>query len=170
MKMLQTQSRSVTPVYGTLTRRVIDVPGMKKQIVQLNGYRPSLADKPVQIKVEYSRPKHITATLSNAGYQPAFDRLKGELLTELGSTVRITGAPGATASFEIYADGKLLHSKLGGSPGALDTDGVPLWTKAERKVLVGKLKPLVANRMPQLSAGASFGLGARSIARPMTVP
>ena len=108
VKLTQAQTRSVTPVYNTVTRRVYDVPGMKKSTVQLVRHIPSLVDKPVQIKVEYARPKHITATLTNAGYKPVFDRLKGELLTELGSAVRINGAPGASASFEIYADGKLL--------------------------------------------------------------
>ncbi len=81
---------------------------------------------------------------TTTGSKPAFDKLKGQLKTEYGSAVHISGGPGRTASFEIYADGQLLHSKLGGSRGKLDVSGVPVWTEREFKALSAKIHPLIA--------------------------
>lgn len=77
-----------------------------------------------------------------SGYKPAFDKLKGQLDAAYGSSVIVTGGPGRNASFEVYADGRLVHSKLAGN-GKLDTEGVPIWKEAECKALVAKLKPLI---------------------------
>lgn len=136
--MQQTQTRSVTAEWHTITS-----PPYGKSTTSVVGHHPSLANKPLHIKVEYQRPTNISARSLSAGYKPVFERLKGQLYTELGSAVRISGGPGRTASFELYADGQLLHSKLGGSLGKMDTEGVPVWTKGEIKALVAKLKPLI---------------------------
>jgi len=138
INMRVTHVRSVRAEYKTITSGPYG-----KSTKMLVGHHPTLANKPVLVKVEYARPMNIAAAVSNSGYKPVFDRLKGRLEAELGSSVRIVGGPGRSASFEIYADGELLHSKLGGSRGKLDTEGVPVWTNAECKALVAKLKPLI---------------------------
>lgn len=78
-----------------------------------------------------------------AGYQPAFDKLKGQLCAAYGLAIQVIGGPGRAEAFEVYADGQVLHSKLNGSGGKVDTAGVPLWTEAECKALTAKLKPFV---------------------------
>ena len=80
---------------------------------------------------------------STSGSKPAFDKLKGQLIKEYGSAVQIIGGPGRTESFEVYANGELLHSKLRGSRGKLSSSGVPVWTERECKVLAAKVEPLV---------------------------
>ena len=95
------------------------------------------------VKVEYSRPRFNSTNSMTTGFKPQFERLKGRLDAELGSGVQIVGGPGRNSSFEVYADGKLLHSKLGGSACRLNTEGVPVWTTAECKALAAKLKPLM---------------------------
>ena len=83
---------------------------------------------------------------ATSGYKPAFDRLKGKLEYEYGSAVSIRGVPGRTSSFEIFANGELLHSKLNGKAKGgmkVNTTGMPLWTSSEYRALVAKLKPLV---------------------------
>jgi len=111
----------------------------------LIGYSAALRNKPVQVKVEYERPSLDSATCTNLGYKPAFDHLKGKLDTEFGTAVRVIGGAGRTSSFEIYADGKLLHSKLGGTGGKVDTS-------AEYQALVDKLKSLVGTPSAHLDA------------------
>ena len=95
------------------------------------------------VKVEYSRPRFTSTTSTTPGFKHVFERLKGRLEAELGSGVRVVGGPGRNSAFEVYADGKLLHSKLAGSGGKLNTEGVPVWTTAECKALAAKLKPLM---------------------------
>lgn len=113
-----------------------------KTISILSGYEPRLVDKPVQIKVEYARPRFISATNKTEGFKSAFEKLKGQLTTEFGSAVQISGGPGRTSSFEIYANSELIHSKLGGSAQKLDTSDTPIWTNAECKALFAKVRPL----------------------------
>ena len=97
----------------------------------------------MSVKVEYSRPRFTSANSMTTGFKPQFERLKGRLDAELGSGVQIVGGPGRNSSFEVYADNKLIHSKLGGSPGKLNIAGVPVWTTAECKALAAKLKQLM---------------------------
>ena len=88
--------------------------------------------------IRYGRPLAF-----RSGSRPAFDKLKGQLSKMFGSAVQISGGPGRISSFEIYANGELIHSKLGGSPGKLDTAGMPVWTDAECIALSAKLEPLL---------------------------
>jgi len=80
---------------------------------------------------------------STSGSKPAFDKLRGQLKREYGSALDISGGPGRTNSFEVYANGDLLHTRLGGSRGKVDTSGMPVWTEAECAALSAKLKPLI---------------------------
>jgi hypothetical protein len=130
-----------TPHYATIT----SPPYGKSTIMHPSHttFRPSFVEKPMVVKVEYSRPRFTSTTSMTTGFRPQYERLKGRLDAELGSGVQIVGGPGRNSAFEVYADGKLLHSKLGGSGGKLNAEGVPVWTTAECKALAAKLKPLM---------------------------
>ena len=146
IKMKETQSRSVLRIehpHKIPSGSVGCNPKLVHRINVLEKYTPSFETKPVQIKVEYARPTFSSTRSATTGSKPAFDKLKGQLCAEYGSKVQISGGPGRTMSFEVYANGELIHSKLGGSSGKVDTTGTPIWTEKECKALSAKLKPLV---------------------------
>jgi hypothetical protein len=58
IKMRQTQHRSVQPVMHTIT-----VPPYGNSTTSVVGHLPRLANKPVEIKIEYARPINISAAV-----------------------------------------------------------------------------------------------------------
>ena len=131
----KTQARSVKPITSTITSGPY-----RKSTTFVVGHSPCFEARPVTLKIEYARSSYINVNIISGGFQFAYDRLKGRLQYELGSAVRILGGPGRSGAFEIYADGELIYSRLGGSRAKIDPDtGAPVWTGAECKALVSKI-------------------------------